>query len=256
MGFGIIGGSGFQVFAEGAQQQDVSTPYGPTRVFALSRENRDVFFCPRHGTEHTKPPHRINYRANIWALWKLGVERIVATATVGALHGRGATVGDIVLVDQFLDFTSGRSQTFFDGPGVTHVDLTHPYCPSLRRQLACILPDFDLRIRYGGCYVCTQGPRYESAAEVRTLARLGGDVVGMTGMPEVALAREAGICYATAALITNWGAGLSSRPLQHQEVVSGMKSRRARFTAALEHLIGASMEADCTCPGRAQLPQG
>ena len=256
MGLGIIGGSGFGVFAQGARQRDVATPYGTATVFAWSRGERDVFFCPRHGTEHSQPPHRINYRANIWALWQLGVKRIIATATVGALHRNGGAVGDIVLVDQFLDFTAGRSQTFFEGPEVTHVDLTEPYCPYLRRLLARTLTNLDLKIRYGGCYVCTEGPRYESSAEVRALARLGGDVVGMTGVPEVVLAREAGICYATAALVTNWGAGITSRPLQHQEVVSGMESRQARLTAALEQLIGSLAEANCSCPGRAQLPQG
>ena len=188
-----------------------------------------MVFLPRHGTGHSVPPHRINYQANIWGMRALGVEAIIATAAVGSLNPE-MRPGDFVFVDQFIDFTKNRRQTFFDGRenGVAHLDFTEPYCPALRKTMAAAAG--ELRARPGaefafhekGVYICTEGPRFETPAEIRAYALLGADVVGMTSYPEVALAREAGICYATIAMVTNLAAGMAGGRLTHEEVLEVM----------------------------------
>jgi len=173
------------------------------------------------------PPHRINFRANIAALQAVGVRAVFATAATGALKTE-LEPGALLVLDQFLDFTRARPLTFFEGEDgeVVHTDMTNPYCLRLRTRLLEAAREEGLAVRKGGTYVCVEGPRFETAAEIRMFAALGGDVIGMTGVPEVVLAREAGLCYAAVAVVTNPGAGLSAARPQHAEVERLMAERR------------------------------
>lgn len=245
----IIGGTGLyaQTQFEQCRERLVATRYGEALVQQGLYREREVFFLSRHGPGHALPPHRINYRANIAALKKLGVTAAIATAAVGSLRENIAP-GSRVLIDQFIDFTRNRPQTFFDGEeeGVVHTDFTEPYCPSLResiRRAAGLLGEPLLR---GGCYACTEGPRFETPAEIKMLTLLGADLVGMTNVPEVVLAREAGICYAAIALVTNYAAGISLDRLSHAEVLEAMENGKP----GLERLLALTLEqirADRTC---------
>lgn len=218
----IIGGTGVYdpEILDDVREERVETPYGPVTVNLGRFEGLEVAFLARHGRGHQVPPHRVNYRANIYALALLGVERVIATNAVGSLRERYAP-GHFVLPDQFLDFTHGRPATFFEGgeAGVYHVDVTEPYCPQVRRVLHETGRPLGLTVHDGAVYVCTQGPRFETPAEIRMFERLGGDLVGMTSVPEVVLAREAGLCYASVGMVTNYAAGLVDYPLSHEEVL-------------------------------------
>lgn len=187
----------------------IQTRFGEAQVFVGLGKEQDLVFLPRHGPGHTVPPHRINYRANIQALKDLGVQRVLAIFAVGSLQ-QDVPPRSLVALDQLLDFSHGRETTFYDGqaPGVGHTDMTEPFCSALRQALLQNASAFGLTIRPRGMYICINGPRFETAAEVRWFAQLGGDVVGMTGMPEAALARELGIHYAAIAHSINWAAGL------------------------------------------------
>jgi len=208
----IIGGSGLERLSalESVRQVTVTTPYGePSTPLVFGRlSNRDVVFLARHGENHRLPPHKINYRANIWALREQRVKNIIAVATVGGI-GSGFDAGTLALPEQIIDYTWGRTSTYFDGDDgeVKHIDFTRPYCESLRTRLARAAQRADVAVHAGGTYAATQGPRLESAAEITRLARDGADMVGMTGMPEAALARELNLCYATLAVVVNAAAG-------------------------------------------------
>lgn len=256
----VIGGTGFEdpaLLGRPTQTQLVETRFGSASVSFYAIRGETVAFLSRHGPSHTVPPHGVNYRANIAALASIGVERVVSTAAVGSLR-RELAPGTVVVVDQFLDFTRQRPFTFFDGdtPGacVVHTDFTEPYCPEVRARLLEAARSEKLAVRPSGCYVGLEGPRYESAAEVRAFAMLGGDVVGMTGLPEAVLAREAGLCFATVAVVTNLGAGLSGAPLSHREVEQAMASLRPRvLKIMLEAILALPAERHCPCanvPGR------
>jgi len=232
----------------------VDTKYGPASVYIYASGGGEEFaFLPRHGEGHALAPHKVNYRANIMALNMLGVERIIGVCSVGSLR-KDIRPGDFVRVDQFLDFTKGRPDTFFEEEGeVVHIDVTEPYCPEMR---ACIsgVPTSGIRLHEKGTYVCAQGPRFETAAEIRMFAALGGDVVGMTGMPECVLARELGMCYACVAVVTNYAAGIGDRPLSHEDVVGQMKKLGSALQGYLIGcLAGMPGKAGCACkaaPGR------
>jgi 5'-methylthioadenosine phosphorylase len=227
----------------------ILTPYGDALVRIGTYNGESVAFQARHGTKHSVPPHLINYRANIYALKLLGVERIIATTAVGSLN-QEMKPGDFVLVDQFLDFTKGRMGTFFDGGelGVVHTDVTEPYCPECRAVLATAAKESGITAHVGGCYVCTEGPRFETPAEIRMFAMLGGDLVGMTNVPEVVLAREAGICYATVSMVTNFGAGISPTALTHEEVLQVMADNAEKLkNLVMGTLGGLPHTRNCTC---------
>ena len=238
--FAIVGGTGLYRpgLLEEARPVTVATPYGTVTLSLGQVGPRRVGFLPRHGEGHSVPPHRVNYRANIWALQRLGVRHVLATGACGSLS-EGIPPGTLALVDQFLDFTQGRPSTFFDGQDglVRHTDMTDPYCPRLRSALAAGAAALGLPLTPRATYVCTQGPRFETPAEIRAFARLGGDLVGMTGVPEVCLAREAGLCYATVAISTNFAAGLAGLPLQHAEVVAAMAAAMDAVAALLRRTI-------------------
>ncbi len=209
---GIIGGSGMAVLDELAERrrQVVRTPYGdPSCPFLFGRlDGQEVVFLSRHGFGHTITPHQINYRANLWALDEIGVKSLVSVATVGGIRA-DLEPGSLLLPDQIIDYTHGRAATFYEGPDqpVIHIDFTEPYDAGLRARVLAAAAAVGETLFDGGTYGCTQGPRLETAAEIRRLERDGCDVVGMTAMPEASLARELGIPYVTLAVIANDAAG-------------------------------------------------
>jgi 5'-methylthioadenosine phosphorylase len=206
----IITGTGiYEIPGFDLVEKTVVTEFGKALVNIGKMDDFELAFLPRHGSEHTTPPHKINYRANLQALQSLGVKRILASNAVGSINRKIPPMGLALLTD-FLDFTSGRAATFFDGgsSGLAHTNMDVPYCPSLREKLLALAPSFGLEIYPEAVYVATNGPRFESPAEIRMFAKLGGDVVGMTGLPELVLARELGMHYASVAYSINWAAGL------------------------------------------------
>ncbi len=212
---GIIGGSGLNRITnlELVRRESVATPYGePSAALTFGRlDGADVVFLARHGDGHTIAPHRINYRANIWALHARGVRDVVAVATVGGIRD-GLDAGELLLPDQIIDYTHGRESTFFDGVAqpLQHIDFTQPFCAGLRSRLLQAAAAAGEPLGDGGVYGATQGPRLETAAEIERMARDGADVVGMTGMPEAVLARETQLCYAMLAVVVNAAAGCGS----------------------------------------------
>jgi len=249
--FALIGGTGVENLAFGQETEiTVDTPYGPVSLQTGVIGTVEMAFLQRHGRGHTVPPHRINYRGNIWALRELGVRKILATGAVGSISPE-FRIGDIVLIDQFLDFTKNRPQTFFEGggQGVLHVDVSQPYCPDLRKTISLGAKEMGLNLKDGGVYVCTEGPRFETPAEIRMYSMLGGQLVGMTGVPEVVLARELGMCYAAMALVTNEAAGISQKPLTHAEVIATMNmlgDTIAKLVESTSKLL--DKEQRCYCP--------
>lgn len=249
---GIIGGSGVyspEVFA-GFEEKIIATPYGEALCFIGKKYGNNVVFLTRHGVNHSVPPHKINYRANIWALKKLGVEEIVATSAVGSLNlEMGA--GDFVICDQLLDFTKSRIYTFYDTPerGVAHVDFSNPYCETLRQKLVLILNKLSFPCHSNGTMVVTEGPRFETPAEIKAYRMMGADVVNMTNSPECVLAREAEMHYATIAVVTNLSAGISKHPLSNTEVQEKMKISVARLNKIFDNYLADNIlpEKLCNC---------
>jgi len=207
----IIGGTGFENLLENARQLRLGTPYGippPLHIGKICGKN--VIFLPRHGPDHSVPPHKINHRANIYALYKLGVQRILATNAVGAIN-LNFKPSDIVVPHDFVDFTKLRSATFYDEAPVTHIDVSQPYCPEIRRSLIKAAEKLGFHVWDKAVIVCTEGPRYETPAEIKMFGRLGCDVVGMTVIPESVLARELEMCYASTCYVSNMAAGIQKR---------------------------------------------
>jgi 5'-methylthioinosine phosphorylase len=241
----IIGGTGLGKLQglEITERRVVDTPFGAPSA-PLCRGvlfGVEVVFLARHGESHTVPPHRINYRANIHALRDAGIRRIIAVAAVGGIHP-DLTPGRLAIPDQIIDYTSGREATFFeDGLNdVVHVDFTEPYCAVLRKALLSAARAADLDVLSRGTYGATQGPRLETAAEIDRMERDGCDMVGMTGMPEAALARELDISYATCAVAANAAAGRGRHPITMADIVAnledGMKQVRALLIDCLPTL--------------------
>jgi len=217
---GVIAGTGVVEHFDLSLGLGVRTKFG---VANICRSNDDSFFLvPRHGLGHEIPPHMINHRANITALNKLGVKKIIATSAVGSMR-KSLRVGELGLAGQFLDFTRGSQGTFFDSV-LRHTDMTYPYSQELTYEIAAVSEEISMRIRPGLVYVCAQGPRFETAAEIEMFRSLGGDVIGMTGVPEVVLANELGLEYAAILVVTNWAAGLQKR-VTHEEVVREMRKK-------------------------------
>jgi 5'-methylthioadenosine phosphorylase len=210
---GIFGGSGFYRFLEDVEDVPLATPYGPhsapVRVGRL--EDVEVAFMPRHGDEHKLPPHRINYRANVWAMKEVGVRRIIGPCAVGSLKPE-LEPGTFVICDQFIDFTGARESTFYDGPQTTHVSAADPYCAELRGILAEAAREEGIPVAEGGTVVVIEGPRFSTRAESRWFSANGFDVVNMTQYPEAWLARELELCYANVSLVTDYDVGLEGMP--------------------------------------------
>ena len=230
---GIIGGSGLTRLdaLEVERQAEVDTPYGaPSAPLSLGQfHGAPVVFLPRHGPGHTIPPHCVNYRANLWAMREVGVRRLVGMAAVGGITARAAP-GSLCVPDQVIDYTWGREHTLYDADrdAIAHVDFTSPYCEDLRQVLLQSAARANMSVQDGATYAATQGPRLESAAEIRRLERDGCDIVGMTGMPEISLARELGLCYASLALSVNWAAGKSAGPITMTEIEKNLQAGMAR----------------------------
>ncbi len=235
----IIGGTGLTWLPEFEEthREELVTPWGKPSSDLIHGilYGAEIVFLARHGEKHTLPPHRINYRANLAALKQAGVSRIIAAAAIGGIR---ADMGPakLAIPNQIIDYTHGRAGTFFEDnlDHVTHIDFTHPYSQGLRKQLLDAGFRAGLRVVDGGVYACTQGPRLETPAEIVRIERDGGDMVGMTGMPEAALARELGIDYAACAIVANWAAGKSKEEITMAEIEENLLRGMADFGKLLE----------------------
>jgi len=224
----IIGGTGLTALEglEITHQQELDTPYGKpsSPIIHGTYGEKTVMFLARHGTQHTIPPHKVNYRANIWALKELGTKTVIAVAAVGSIHP-DMQPPDLVIPHQMIDYTYSREHTFFaeNLTHVTHIDFTDPYCENLRNQLLIAAKSLNIKVHTQGVYGATQGPRLETTAEINRMERDGCDIVGMTGMPEAALARELELCYATCAVVANPAAGRGSAQITMADIEANVK---------------------------------
>lgn len=232
---GVFGGSGFYAFLEDVEEVEVETPYGPPSAPVALGEvgGRRVAFLPRHGRGHELPPHRVPYRANVWAMKELGVRRIIGPCASGALRD-DLVLGEFVVCDQFVDRTRGRADSFYDGAPVTHVSAADPYCPDLRRLLVNTARGLGIPVRDGGTMVVIQGPRFSTRAESRWFQRAGWDTINMTGYPECHLARELELCYANVSMVTDHDVGVENvDPVSHEAVLQVFRENNERLRALL-----------------------
>jgi 5'-methylthioadenosine phosphorylase len=243
----IIGGTGIcdsPVFK--GKSKKITTSYGKIEVTVGRLGGKKIVFLARHGIGHATPPHKVNYRANIMGLKSLGIERILAINSVGCINDR-LHPGDLLVPYDLIDFTRGRESTFYDDE-VIHIDLSEPYCPELRTALLQAADEVKGKVFDGGVYACTQGPRFETPAEIRMLSTVGADVVGMTGLPEVTLAREQELCLASICTVTNYAAGKAKKKLTAIEVkeliARGMQDIRKIIVRAVELIPS---ERKCAC---------
>lgn len=259
---GIVGGSGFYELLEGASEHRVDTPFGAPSdaVVTGTFGGREVAFLPRHGRGHRIPPHRINHRANIWALHELGVERLLLPCAVGSLKPE-LEPGVFVVVDQFVDRTSGRMLTFYDGDDppdhdrtgpVTHVSMAEPYCPELRAAAVAALDEMGRAYQDGGTLVVIQGPRFSTRAESQWYSAAGWDVVGMTQVPEAPLARELAMCVTGVAMVTDHDAGLEGHPdvtpVTNQEVIEVFAANVTHVKDLVGRIVaGLANDRTCDC---------
>lgn len=233
---GVIGGTSVYRLAELAEVEthEVQTPYGPpSGPLRIGRiEDHRVAFLARHGEDHDLPPHRVNYRANVWAMHAAGALRVLAINTVGGIADR-APPRALVVPDQLIDYTHGRDASYWDGPGqMLHAEFGQPYSPSMRRILLDAARAEGIALVDGGCYGATQGPRFETAAEIARMRRDGCDLVGMTGMPEAGLARELALDYACLAPVANWAAGCGDgQAISLDEVFANLAAATALIPA-------------------------
>jgi 5'-methylthioadenosine phosphorylase len=253
----VIGGSGFSTFLADVEQVEIDTPYGaPSGPIAIGHvEGHSVGFLARHGSGHRHPAHRINYRANLWALRSLGVRRVLAPCAVGSLRA-DLGPGTLVVPDQLVDRTSGRVQTYFD-TGAVHVGFADPYCADLRHQVLAAAGSWaddpaGGQVVDGGAMVVIQGPRFSTRAESQWYAAQGWTLVNMTGHPEAVLARELGLCYAAVALVTDFDAGVDADSAVDQATVfevfaANIDRLRGLLTRAVPTLQGQGVASDCAC---------
>ena len=232
----VVGGSGLENILQGTRKIRIGTPYGPSPLISIGiMGEQEVAFLPRHGPKHALPPHRVNYRANLSALKRLGVERIIATNAVGSINSEYEP-GDLSIPADIIDMTKSRSPTFFDSSPVTHIDVSQPYCPELRKIMLEASKGLNVKVWDGSVLVATEGPRYETPAEIRMLRALGGDLVGMTGAPETFLARELEMCYSTICFVSNRAAGRQTK-LSALEVMEIGKKTLPKITSLIERTI-------------------
>jgi 5'-methylthioinosine phosphorylase len=242
MTLAIIGGTGLTQIADLTitGQQTVPTPFGTPSAAYVSGEmnDRQLIFLARHGNPHRIPPHQINYRANIWGLKQLGVTQIIAIAAVGGI-GADMCPGHIAIPDQIIDYSYGREHTFFANEleHVTHIDFTEPYSRNLRHRIILAARQAGIEIAESGTYGCTQGPRLETIAEIKRMAQDGCDLVGMTGMPEAALARELCIDYANISVVANWGAGIVDGEITMAEIEKNLEVGMNKAVSLLKSTI-------------------
>ncbi|MFN4318982.1 MAG: S-methyl-5'-thioadenosine phosphorylase [Aquificaceae bacterium] len=266
---GVVGGSGLYKL-EGFEIVDkikVRTPFGDpsSPVVMVNVAGKKLFFLSRHGEGHTYPPHLVPYKANLWAFRELGIKRVIAISAVGGIN-RKLSPGDFVVVNDLLDFTKKRKDSFYEGKfslpvdgedkvarllkggKVVHIDATQLYCPQMRRVMIGVLERLKLPYHASGVYACTEGPRFETPAEIRMIERLGGDVVGMTGYPEVVLARELTMCYMSLCVVANPAAGIAGYRLTSEEVINLMKQKEEEIGRVLAEFVKElPEERDCGC---------
>jgi 5'-methylthioadenosine phosphorylase len=250
---GIFGGSGFYSLLDNVEEVTVETPYGaPSDKIAIAEIGRKrVAFLPRHGKQHQYPPHLINYRANLWAMKSLGVKQIIGPCAAGSLQPN-VKPGEFVVIDQFVNRTWGRKDTFFEGPIVRHVPAAEPYCSSMRKIAVSCAKKLGITVHETGTVVVIQGPRFSTKSESREFSKNGWEVINMTQYPEGWLARELGICYINIALITDYDVGLEDnpdiKPVTHEEVLKVFSTNNDK----LRNLLFAMIEElptrpDCAC---------
>jgi len=247
---GIIGGTGIYnpELLQDAKEIEISTPFGkPSDLITIGIfENRKIAFIPRHGRKHTIPPHKINYRANIWAMKELGVKGIIAPAAVGSLREE-LKPGDIVVPNQFIDKTHGRDASFYDGGKICHISVADPFCPELSETIFNSGRKLGLVIHKNGTCVVIQGPRFSTRAESNLFRSWGADIINMTIVPECVLAREAQICYATFATITDYDA-FTDKAVSLTDVVSVLKGNSEKTQKLFREIIpNIPKESKCCC---------
>ena len=250
----IIGGTGFYSLGKQADELMVPTPYGNVAVYrtGLTQDTHDIIFLPRHGSKHQLPPHRIPYRANIYALKKLGVTHILASCAVGSVTA-GIKPGDSVILTDFIDTTRHRIQTFYDNesdefPGVMHTEMSEPYCPILRSLLEDAFFNLQVPVHKKGIYLCTDGPRFETASEINMYQQAGADIIGMTNVPEVVLAKELGLCYSAVGLVTNWCTGMNQETINIEEILDLMKKQKEVLSRMFLTVAATELNQDhCQC---------
>lgn len=239
---GIIGGSGFYDLAAGLREIKIDTPYGAVSdKIAIGRiSGRNVAFLPRHNKNHDIPPHLINYRANIWALKDLGVERILTSHAVGSLQ-KDYKPSDFVVLDQFIDRTKGRIDTFYDGSIVTHISTAFPYCPQIRKLAIKKAKEMGLRLHNSGTVVVIQGPRFSTAAESLWYTKMGWHTINMTEYPEIVLAREKGICYTAIGVVTDYDSGIVAegkvKPVSVEKITFVFKQNMDKIKKLMVEII-------------------
>jgi len=242
----LIGGTGLEQLLEDGSEIRVGTPFGPSPTMILGKiGNQSVVFMPRHGLTHYAPPHKVNYRANVWSLRKMGVVRIIATNAVGAINERFKP-SDFVVPHDLVDFTKTRIQTYYDEAPVTHIDVTEPYCPELRNILVKVAGKHG-NVWSEAVLACTEGPRYETPSEINMLKTVGCDIVGMTGSPEAFLARELEICYATICFVSNMAAGLQKRLTAEEVLEAARKVLPALKIILRDVVVALPPERKCEC---------
>jgi 5'-methylthioadenosine phosphorylase len=231
----VFGGSGFYELLDDVEEVVVETPYGPPSAPPVIGEvgGKRVAFMPRHGRKHELPPAQINYRANVWALKELGVRRIIGPCASGALRA-DLVLGEFVVCDQFVDRTTGRADTFYEGPETTHVSPADPYCTDLRRILVDTAGELGVPVRDGGTVVVIQGPRFSTRAESEWFQRMEWDVINMTAYPEGYLARELELCYANISMVTDHDVGVGgAEPVSHETVLRVFTENNERLRELL-----------------------
>lgn len=239
---GIFGGSGFYSLLSDVKEVWVETPYGaPSDHIALGTvHGHKVAFLPRHGKDHRFPPHMVPYRANLWAMKSLGVQRVIGPCAAGSLQPH-VEPGHFVVCDQFVDRTSGRRDTFYDGPTTTHISVADPYCPEMRAVAIAKARELGITVHDHGTVVVIQGPRFSTRSESRWFSQMGWEVINMTQYPEVALARELDMCYVNISLITDFDAGLEGRPevkpVSHEEVLKVFSANNDKLRGLLLAMV-------------------
>ena len=235
----LVGGTGLNQFTGSFEALEIDTPYGPASapVQVVAKDPLRILFLPRHGSPHRFPPHKVNYRANMWALKQAGADHVLAVYAVGGV-GEPYVPGELAAPDQLIDYTWGREHSYCDSENVPlqHVDFTWPYAGPLRDLLLETAKKEQIRLLDRGCIGVFQGPRLESAAEIRRAARDGCDMAGMTALPEAALARELGLDYAGLAVVSNYGAGILNEPLSEEHIAETLHEPMQRVRQLVQAL--------------------
>lgn len=251
---GVFGGSGFYSFLDNLKPYKIETPYGApsSQVMIGELYGKRIAFIPRHGEQHQYPPHMVNYRANLYAFKLLGVKRVIGPCAAGSLKPE-IKPGDFVICDQYVNLTSGRKDTFYDGPITTHISSADPYCPQLREIAIECCKKLGLSFHPKGTVVVIQGPRFSTKAESKWFRSLGWEVINMTQYPEVTLARELEMCYVNISLITDYDTGLeddpSIKPVTHEEVIKIFQENIDKLKSLIIEMIKAiPEERKCPCP--------